>query len=1325
MSIWIAFILEVVAIWLVARSLTGIRRRLKGAMSTPPRSRKALFELQALVGRRYLAEAALHALIVTSVSITLVFFCVIAADMMGRSSGDIWAAKRWLVSVRGITSYVSNVLGLASLALGLVALWILTRRAKRQMGADLSGSIRANSERLSASEIAAVRNLILRHEKDPHEAFSGGVWSEVWPDRKVVAARDALDSAWDRFLFLLPANVDRSRVIRPWDASTAEALNGWLATLSNEAIETESAMHAVGETFAHYLDTLSEAYVRIANDPDRIPGEEGARVGLLVSQGLNTYLRRGNRLLYWAGLALLVPAWIGVLGDPALLSKSLSATDLAISRMSGGSQDSQPNPDNPEPEDNLDPKPVNTPLSPRDQTTIRRVTQLLEERAFRDFDPFKPPAGPGGPDGEPRGPRRSPPGESEWIEYEVRSGTARATILHEAADSVNSGGRRRRYEYAVVTDPPPHSEGWLPGSGPGPDDGTPVQTSRPDPVKPGPSGMAIPLTGSEAAREAGSSADARRAEALLRVYEEVAATDGPATRAFRAVEVSLANHFARSPQDLATLHSQWDAVVLPDSPNPIRRQSLKGILVGRLLDLGAQSTIGVHADLGNIVAEMIDASASDYQEQIDASRIRAVISKEAFIRQLRNNSEPEQVLQAVDEGLRSTGDVYSRRVRLLHDRIDLSSVRDNAAAYALESSADVLRQKPPTIARLNDEGVDYATARKVIEEDLQAKLANYAAITKKQPTPAMRALAGEDEAQVLATYDSYFPSQLGVDEKTELGKLKKEYFPDPDAGSMREEGPGGPSSAPPDDDARPFGGSGGGGGFGGGGSGVSTEGGSSGGGGRVATSEPGGLRLNFGEGISSGGWSRFFRARSFSGLRGFTRIGGVLLGRPPRANGDYTDLTWLRTPEGKIVLRLKDAAGNVSESAPYRPELVLLALRYAADGRPTTATMVRAAPIRALKILLHPALLDTAEGHRLIDVDRLTDKYAGSAASEAGSLRIAVTHAVQDQQAVYEVMWAMSALSNSGSSQSSTDLFARWPWLEHDLEFLDAVKRGDIGDRYRTAIRELCDPTLSPYAANTELTHKGLMEQIRKIAIAGTFDSSSIAEAAKSAEVNPNDPEPVQWDPWSGVRERPYGTTPKELLMQKEDDLSDLPMEFMWQVAFDAKDDTRTIEPWESRKLKAVLSHSVADSAVKDQEDREVLRTSREFTYLQRLFRCAFQGHLGVDFPVERLIELQRAVLDCEPQRHPTPRWNGTLADERIAAKLYGVEGPELARRERLYHALNLESTMPQGQTLSAQEQRLLEARLRELTSRWRRSRDTGSSRSGGRRNNRGVITRR
>ena len=75
------------------------------------------------------------------------------------------------------------------------------------------------------------------------------------------------------------------------------------------------------------------------------------------------------------------------------------------------------------------------------------------------------------------------------------------------------------------------------------------------------------------------------------------------------------------------------------------------------------------------------------------------------------------------------------------------------------------------------------------------------------------------------------------------------------------------------------------------------------------------------------------RAFSFSMLRGFSKVGAVLIGRQPQGTADIRDIEWDANGRS-ITITLTDAGGLKSNFGPFDQSLVHQSLAYAADGRP-------------------------------------------------------------------------------------------------------------------------------------------------------------------------------------------------------------------------------------------------------------------------------------------------------------------------------------------------------------------------------------------------------
>jgi hypothetical protein len=155
--------------------------------------------------------------------------------------------------------------------------------------------------------------------------------------------------------------------------------------------------------------------------------------------------------------------------------------------------------------------------------------------------------------------------------------------------------------------------------------------------------------------------------------------------------------------------------------------------------------------------------------------------------------------------------------------------------------------------------------------------------------------------------------------------------------------------------------------------------------------------------------------------------------------------------------------------------------------------------------------------------------------------------------------------------------------------------------------------------------------------------------------------EPPTFEVWSGVREKEYAGDVKQLLGAKT---NATPFEFMLQISFtsspefagapteedtDVQDDSH---PWEFPGISRHIHQSVISAVEKDAKAGQIVRDAAEFTQVQRFFRMALNGGLGEDFPMEKLVELNKVLhAVTPPSAVRTLRWN---ARPGIEASLQG-----------------------------------------------------------------------
>ena len=475
------------------------------------------------------------------------------------------------------------------------------------------------------------------------------------------------------------------------------------------------------------------------------------------------------------------------------------------------------------------------------------------------------------------------------------------------------------------------------------------------------------------------------------------------------------------------------------------------------------------------------------------------------------------------------------------------------------------------------------------------------------------------------------------------------------------------------------------------------------------------------------------RARSFFRLRGFARVGGVLIGREPGPRPesapalDLLGIHW-ELDGDRVRLIVKDRGGQETTSRWFPRETVALALAYAADGRPTTVTMVEARPLEELRILLHPALVDTPLGRHVVQIDRFVDTFARTrhGGPYFSQWRIDEAVRVDNQLLLYKRAWAVRL-----------GLLA--DWLERQGRKAESLKKrsdalleqtgGGLGQRLMLtfSLRNATapkDPDHCLLTAKPDFFDGALVKTMvgdDAPATVEAFDEKvraacreELDEAEKSASSFLGSTDELKkliqrWQVpvptftiWSGVRETHFAPTLDEVFPAEGREARPA-VDFMLQVAFTsppyfgdgglpdlqspgANDELQKRydhNPWEfpsiAPKVREAVVRALEDPA--NAPDKETYDAVSEFVAVQRFFRVGFAGGLGAQFPVELLAELHDALTAgrvATPAR--TPRWNvrtgnieakiGQVAQE-ARQKLDAAKGEAGPSSKRLADALD------------------------------------------------------
>lgn len=612
---------------------------------------------------------------------------------------------------------------------------------------------------------------------------------------------------------------------------------------------------------------------------------------------------------------------------------------------------------------------------------------------------------------------------------------------------------------------------------------------------------------------------------------------------------------------------------------------------------------------------------------------------------------------SLDDALRGAAapDMRSAFVGPLEQAEFHSTMRTVVDDLPINGINEKLADYPPSVDVMPEKHVDMTKARDAVNR-FKDKMASVSRIGHH-----------EIYADSIATFSDWFPAQLGAEARTRRGELLARWngdTPGPGSGGGGRPGPIDPDPNPGIGGTSSSGGGGGGGGIGGGGGG---------GGGRPSGSGGGGSGASVRPTAAAPKASRFsfLRARSFGGLRGFSRVGGVLIGQTPAdaatAKPNFVDLRWeVEGPHVRFVLVQSD--GQQLRSRPHRMSVAYHALNYAADGRPLAVTMTEAAPLKELKILLHPTLVDSALGHRIIEVDRFVDTF-----TVTSELRKEAQQRVAEHHILYSFAWAVRALA----------------FLEAVMEGRYDTKVSDYQQELRNMIADeqlrkaaaaaladpaaIGDPQKSPLTVKKEFYDHTLVEMLTRLQPGTTLDALSWniraqvtqeVRALKSSEdkakgealferwMSP----PPKFEPVSGVHEHDFNTSPANILVADGAEIP-VPFSYMLQVAFTSPPafvDEATAEgyadtqPWEFPLLRDMIQTTVTGAIEKDKTGRtqSIVADVSEFIMLQRMFRMAFNGHLGEDFPVEKMTALSEVLAAGSPKTVTrTLRWNALPFD--------------------------------------------------------------------------------
>lgn len=398
------------------------------------------------------------------------------------------------------------------------------------------------------------------------------------------------------------------------------------------------------------------------------------------------------------------------------------------------------------------------------------------------------------------------------------------------------------------------------------------------------------------------------------------------------------------------------------------------------------------------------------------------------------------------------------------------------------------------------------------------------------------------------------------------------------------------------------------------------------------------------------------RARSYGRLRGFSRVGGVLIGRNADTEEESVELEgieWTRLGDRIEISASLD--GHSEVLGQFNPAIVHLALAYAADGRPTTVTMVTAEPVWDLRILVHPVLEDTGLGCHAIRLDQLADEYGYQEGTSIAALRGDAESRIRAEIGLYKIAWkkrVRNFLPRVSNQIAASDISYYRQVASSD----DTIE--EISD-VESNISTISGPLLiSQKFAYFDAELISVMRQCLPSASVGEFET-----CVGGSLYYPNDTSFVwlapypQYQIWSGVRETSYELDDRLEFISRDEQNAIWPFRFMVQVAFEseaffaggakswndesneARDNYVDENPLELEPVGERISAIINSQSSRNRNLRSTISYMSEFAILQRLFRNALDGKLGQRIDLSALAQLAAETADDVNPNANTAKW--------------------------------------------------------------------------------------
>lgn len=396
------------------------------------------------------------------------------------------------------------------------------------------------------------------------------------------------------------------------------------------------------------------------------------------------------------------------------------------------------------------------------------------------------------------------------------------------------------------------------------------------------------------------------------------------------------------------------------------------------------------------------------------------------------------------------------------------------------------------------------------------------------------------------------------------------------------------------------------------------------------------------------------RATSFHLASRSFRVRGVLFGQDLQPDSlslekpDIRDLQWTLEPRKSgqptrltLTIRLKDGSKRLGE---FDAGVVNQAVRYAADRR-VIATTITPGDGKIIERLtyLHPALIDTPLGCRVVEADRFIDTYTAS--SSGRDVLPDLRDIAAERRQISLWMQSVSVAERIAGIPTTTP-------CPLDKKLIARVKPQQVAFSAATA------ESLQAFLDKREAERTGSTAFLRSATECATGSTEKLADCW----CGPLRKTGLAADYWfpedhtSQFRERQMPLTADLVWMEpSKDHLTHI--DFWLHTTFALRHGSSSAEAMGSSdettatpldfpgkqlaRLKKVIGASLPkylEQSLNSPSYDDFMKPLEDFVLLQRFVRAALNKQLGKDFPLSKLVQLERDTREFVPYQ-PTIRW--------------------------------------------------------------------------------------